>query len=111
MLFVGRITRQKGVTHLVEAIPHLPPGTQVVLCAGAPDTPEIASRDAHHGAEAHTASMSPLNPGEAESDKQPAVEVASDNINNPPRSRRSHRRPIRSSGHNIVWIEQMVSQG
>ena len=43
VLFVGRITRQKGVTHLVEAIPHLPPGTQVVLCAGAPDTPEIAT--------------------------------------------------------------------
>ena len=42
ILFVGRITRQKGVTHLVEAIPHLPAGTQVVLCAGAPDTPEIA---------------------------------------------------------------------
>ena len=42
VLFVGRITRQKGVTHLVEAIPHLPAGTQVVLCAGAPDTPEIA---------------------------------------------------------------------
>lgn len=43
VLFVGRITRQKGVTHLVEAIPHLPAGTQVVLCAGAPDTPEIAT--------------------------------------------------------------------
>ena len=43
VLFVGRITRQKGVTHLVEAIAHLPPGTQVVLCAGAPDTPEIAA--------------------------------------------------------------------
>ena len=43
VLFVGRITRQKGVTHLVDAIPHLPPGTQVVLCAGAPDTPEIAA--------------------------------------------------------------------
>jgi starch synthase len=43
VLFVGRITRQKGVTHLVEAIPYLPPGTQVVLCAGAPDTPEIAT--------------------------------------------------------------------
>ncbi len=41
MLFVGRITRQKGVTHLVDAIEFLPPGTQVVLCAGAPDTPEI----------------------------------------------------------------------
>ena len=43
VLFVGRITRQKGVTHLVDAIPHLPQGTQVVLCAGAPDTPEIAA--------------------------------------------------------------------
>ena len=43
ILFVGRITRQKGVTHLVDAIPYLPEGTQVVLCAGAPDTPEIAA--------------------------------------------------------------------
>jgi starch synthase len=43
VLFVGRITRQKGVTHLVEAIRYLPSGTQVVLCAGAPDTPEIAT--------------------------------------------------------------------
>ena len=43
ILFVGRITRQKGVTHLVDAIRYLPPETQVVLCAGAPDTPEIAA--------------------------------------------------------------------
>ncbi|WP_348267805.1 glycogen synthase [Edaphobacter paludis] len=43
VLFVGRITRQKGVTHLVDAIRYLPPDTQVVLCAGAPDTPEIAT--------------------------------------------------------------------
>ena len=43
VLFVGRITRQKGVTHLVDAIKYLPAGTQVVLCAGAPDTPEIAA--------------------------------------------------------------------
>ncbi len=42
VLFVGRITRQKGVTHLVDAIESMPPETQVVLCAGAPDTPEIA---------------------------------------------------------------------
>ena len=42
VLFVGRITRQKGVTHLVDAIEYMPPETQVVLCAGAPDTPEIA---------------------------------------------------------------------
>jgi alpha-maltose-1-phosphate synthase len=43
VLFVGRITRQKGVTHLVDAIRYLPQETQVVLCAGAPDTPEIAA--------------------------------------------------------------------
>jgi starch synthase len=43
ILFVGRITRQKGVTHLVDAIRHLPSNVQVVLCAGAPDTPEIAA--------------------------------------------------------------------
>lgn len=42
VLFVGRITRQKGIIHLVRAIEHLQPGVQVVLCAGAPDTPEIA---------------------------------------------------------------------
>lgn len=42
VLFVGRITRQKGIVHLVRAIQHFAPGFQVVLCAGAPDTPEIA---------------------------------------------------------------------
>ena len=43
VLFVGRITRQKGIVHLVNAIRHMNPGYQVVLCAGAPDTPEIAA--------------------------------------------------------------------
>ena len=43
ILFVGRITRQKGVTHLVDAVRYLPRETQVVLCAGAPDTQEIAA--------------------------------------------------------------------
>jgi alpha-maltose-1-phosphate synthase len=42
VLFVGRITRQKGIIHLVNAIRHFHAGAQVVLCAGAPDTPEIA---------------------------------------------------------------------
>jgi starch synthase len=41
--FVGRITRQKGVAHLVAAAHHFDPGVQLVLCAGAPDTPEIAA--------------------------------------------------------------------
>ncbi len=41
LLFVGRITRQKGIMHLVNAIPDIDPALQVVLCAGAPDTPEI----------------------------------------------------------------------
>ena len=43
ILFVGRVTRQKGIIHLVKALRHLDPGFQVVLCAGAPDTPEIAA--------------------------------------------------------------------
>ncbi|WP_159018750.1 glycogen synthase [Algibacter sp. L3A6] len=41
VLFVGRITRQKGIIHLVNAIKYIDPDTQIVLCAGAPDTPEI----------------------------------------------------------------------
>jgi starch synthase len=43
VLFVGRIARQKGIIHLVRAIRYFAPGFQVVLCAGAPDTPEIAT--------------------------------------------------------------------
>ena len=42
VVFVGRITRQKGLIHLVRAAEELDPETQVVLLAGAPDTPEIA---------------------------------------------------------------------
>lgn len=40
--FVGRITRQKGVAHLVAAAHRFSPEVQLVLCAGAPDTPQIA---------------------------------------------------------------------
>lgn len=43
VVFVGRITRQKGLSHLIAAAHHLDPAAQVVLCAGAPDTPEIAA--------------------------------------------------------------------
>jgi starch synthase len=42
VLFVGRITRQKGIIHLVNAIKYIDPDTQIILCAGAPDTPDIA---------------------------------------------------------------------
>ncbi|MBF0553807.1 MAG: glycogen synthase [Nitrospirae bacterium] len=41
VLFVGRITRQKGIIHLVNAIKHIDSEAQIVLCAGQPDTPEI----------------------------------------------------------------------
>jgi alpha-maltose-1-phosphate synthase len=44
LLFVGRITRQKGIVHLVRAIEFMDPGFQIVLCAGAPDTPEIGAK-------------------------------------------------------------------
>ncbi|MEE6273223.1 glycogen synthase [Georgenia sp. MJ206] len=43
VVFVGRITRQKGLPHLLRAAEGLPADVQLVLCAGAPDTPEIAA--------------------------------------------------------------------
>jgi starch synthase len=43
VVFVGRITRQKGLTHLLDAAPLVDPTAQLVLCAGAADTPELAS--------------------------------------------------------------------
>ncbi|EPD30573.1 glycogen synthase [Gleimia europaea] len=41
VVFVGRITRQKGLPHLLRALRDIPKDAQIVLCAGAPDTPEI----------------------------------------------------------------------
>lgn len=43
VVFVGRITRQKGLVHLVRAASQFDPDTQLILLAGAPDTPEIAA--------------------------------------------------------------------
>jgi starch synthase len=43
VVFVGRITRQKGLTYLCDAALELDPAAQLVLCAGAPDTPEIGA--------------------------------------------------------------------
>ena len=43
VVFVGRITRQKGLTHLLDAAATIDPDAQLVLCAGSPDTPEIAA--------------------------------------------------------------------
>ena len=100
VLFVGRITRQKGVTHLVEAIPHLPPGTQVVLCAGAPDTPEIAAemREKVEAVRKQTLGSLPA-----------FVTVESDGESNPPGHATATGDPT-GTGHNIVWIEQMVTK-
>ena len=98
-MFVGRITRQKGVTHLVEAIPYLPPGTQIVLCAGAPDTPEIA-KEMRDKVEA----VRLLTPGSMHA----MVSVESDGIANRPGHAEATGDPT-GTGHNIVWIEQMVS--
>ncbi len=44
VVFVGRITRQKGLPHLLRAVASLPPEVQVMVCAGAPDTPEIGAQ-------------------------------------------------------------------
>jgi starch synthase len=111
VLFVGRITRQKGVTHLVDAIPHLPPGTQVVLCAGAPDTPEIAAE-----MRAKVESLTKVDLSAALHNEEPtpgtqppAVTVASDEVHNPPGAAAATGDPT-GHGHNIVWIEQMVTK-
>jgi alpha-maltose-1-phosphate synthase len=60
VLFVGRITRQKGIVHLVRALPHLDEGMQVVLAAGAPDTPEIAAEMQRSVAEARQSTANPI---------------------------------------------------
>ena len=100
VLFVGRITRQKGVTHLVDAIPYLPAGTQVVLCAGAPDTPEIAAE-----MRAKVEAVRRETPW-----SQPAMVR---NFTPPDQNPRGHSistgDPL-GVGHNIVWIEQMVTK-
>lgn len=54
-VFVGRITRQKGVGHLLAAAREIDPGIQLVLCAGAPDTPELAAEVAAAVAGLHRA--------------------------------------------------------
>ncbi len=41
-IFVGRVTRQKGIVHLLEAAPYLPEGVQLVCCAGEADSEDIA---------------------------------------------------------------------
>jgi starch synthase len=43
VMFVGRVTRQKGIVHLLRAAKHLVPEAQLVLCAGEPDTPEMGA--------------------------------------------------------------------
>lgn len=44
VLFIGRISEQKGILHLIEAADMLPDGVQLVLCAASPDTPAIEAR-------------------------------------------------------------------
>ena len=48
VLFVGRIARQKGIVHLLDAAEQLSPDAQLVLCAGSPDTPEIGAEVESH---------------------------------------------------------------
>jgi len=60
VLFVGRVTRQKGIVHLVAALRHLHRGAQVVLCAGAPDTPEIGREMATAVERARAESVVPI---------------------------------------------------
>ena len=62
VLFVGRVTRQKGITILVRAIPHLDPRIGVVLAAGQPDTAEIAAEVEAGVAEARAKAPDPGHP-------------------------------------------------
>src|SRR5438270_5954977 len=100
ILFVGRITRQKGVTHLVDAVRYLPAGTQVVLCAGAPDTPEIATemRDKVEALRRETPGSHRLDDHALHA--QVTREGGQAFATGDPTGR----------GHNIVWIEQMVTK-
>jgi glycogen synthase len=59
-LFVGRITRQKGIIHLVDAVKYVHPGVQVVLCAGAPDTKEIGIEMEQHVEQARREAKVPI---------------------------------------------------
>jgi starch synthase len=101
VLFVGRITRQKGVTHLVDAVRYLPPGTQVVLCAGAPDTPEIAAemREKVEALRRETPGSHPVADDEA-----PHAQVTKEG------GHAFATGDPTGHGHNIVWIEQMVTK-
>jgi alpha-maltose-1-phosphate synthase len=54
LIFVGRITRQKGIIHLMNAIKYMSPSVQIVLCAGAPDTEEIGKEMEEKVKEAQT---------------------------------------------------------
>ena len=96
VLFVGRITRQKGVTHLVDAVRYMPPGTQVVLCAGAPDTPEIATemRDKIEALRKETPLSQPAAVELTTEDGGHAIATGDPT----------------GTGHNLVWIEQMVTK-
>ncbi|MFO0908605.1 MAG: glycogen synthase [Isosphaeraceae bacterium] len=60
VLFVGRITRQKGIIHLVNAVRSIRSGVQVVLCAGAPDTEEIGREMEDAVARARAETTNPL---------------------------------------------------
>ncbi len=60
VVFVGRITRQKGLVHLVRAAQQFDPDTQVILLAGAPDTPEIAAEFKDAFAELERARNAPV---------------------------------------------------
>lgn len=60
VLFVGRITRQKGIVHLVNAIRSVDQGVQIVLCAGAPDTQEIGEEMERAVSEARRHTTNPV---------------------------------------------------
>jgi starch synthase len=101
VLFVGRITRQKGVTHLVDARPPRPPGPPGGRGAGAPDTPEIAA-EMREKVEA----VRRMTPGSLPD----FVAVDSDGTGENKPGHATATGDYTGTGHNIVWIEQMVTK-
>ncbi len=99
VVFVGRITRQKGVGHLIAAAHHIDPDAQLVLCAGAPDTPEIAEETTAGGVRARgRAARGDLDPEDAAAGRGPPAAQPRDGVRLPVGLRAAGHRQPRGDG-------------
>ena len=99
MVFVGRITRQKGLPLFLRACRELPPDVQLVLCAGAPDTPEILAEVEGLVAElAQTRDGRGLDPRDAAARRRGRAAVGGDGVRLPVDLRAARHRQPRGDG-------------